>query len=128
MGEADDLGIARANLADKRDRIADERDRRADEREQRADDRERVADDREALADRREQRIKFYESRFESGKGDQSGWESAAEVDAEVLDRAGAQVARAKARLIAASDRTKREQAEIDREMANSLRRVRPQT
>ncbi|RSD11537.1 hypothetical protein [Amycolatopsis eburnea] len=122
MGESEDRGIARANLADERDRRADERDQRADERERRADERERVADEREARADKREQRIRYYEARFEGG-AHQDSQAVLTELDAEVLDRAGDEVARAKARLIAASDRTRREQAEIDREVAKSLRR-----
>ncbi|SEF25045.1 hypothetical protein SAMN05421837_102984 [Amycolatopsis pretoriensis] len=45
-----------------------------------------------------------------------------ADLDRQSLDRAGAEVNRAKDRLTATSDRTKREQAEIDREMARSGR------
>jgi hypothetical protein len=114
---------APAHVADERDQLADERDHQADERDRRADERDRNADRRENLADKREKRIKFSEARFDSLSGKHPNFETAlAEIDRESLDRDGAAVDRAKARLVTSMDRSEREQAEIDREVAQSLR------
>ncbi|MGW5715435.1 hypothetical protein ACWEVP_04660 [Amycolatopsis sp. NPDC003865] len=121
--ERDRRADERARIADERDRRADDRDRRADRRERRADEREGMADRREAQADEREARIRHYEARFETSPGSAADFESnLTRFDHEALDRAGAEVTRARDRLAAASDRNKREQAEIDREMARSVR------
>ena len=130
MGEREterDHGRERARLADERDRNADKRDRQADERDRWADERDRNADRRETLADRREKRVRFHEARFESVSGTRPNFEATlAAIDHESLDRAGAEVDRAKAGLLASTARSEREQAEIDREVARSRRTEQP--
>ncbi|MGK3208270.1 hypothetical protein [Amycolatopsis sp. MEPSY49] len=123
MGEPEATKRDRARIADERDRRADARDRRADERERVADDRERTADRRETSANDREERIKYYEARFETALGTPPDFDAnLADLEKQSLERASAEVARAKDRLTATSDRTRREQAEIDREVARSVR------
>ncbi len=123
MGEPEATNRDRARVADERDKRADTRDSRADERERVADNRERTADRRETSADEREERIKYYEARFETALGSPPDFDAnLADLEKQSLERAGAEVGRAKDRLLASSDRVKREQAEIDREVARSIR------
>ncbi|MEV6642605.1 hypothetical protein [Amycolatopsis sp. NPDC051371] len=124
IGETErDQQTERARVADERDDRADKRDSQADDRDRRADERDERAELRETVADKREKRIKFHEARFESSPGIPPNFEvTLAEIDHESLDGAGAEVDRAKARLVASTARSEREQAEIDREVARSLR------
>ncbi len=126
-GQREVTADAREQIADRREAVADAREQIADRREAVADAREQAADRREAAADTRDERLDTWQEQLCGGP---RGMDTVRQSAWEAIERARALVAFGAARLdrsVAASLRREarevRQQAESDRNVANTPRR-----
>ncbi|PXX60410.1 hypothetical protein DFR70_110252 [Nocardia tenerifensis] len=122
LAQREELADAREEAADWREETADAREAAADRRDVAADDREQAADRREAAADAREARLNARPRRRPDGS-------SLAQTSREAIERARAlhvssslRLDRSAAALLQSEARGSMEQAEIDRNIAETRR------
>ncbi|MBY8860402.1 hypothetical protein K7711_28310 [Nocardia sp. CA2R105] len=127
LTQREEVADARDKIADRREVTANARDQIADRREASADAREQIADRREASADAREKRLDAWQERLsgdspERDPDTQNAWETIERARALVASGVG-RLDRSTAALLRREAREVRQEAQNDRNVANTRQR-----
>ncbi|MFI5778940.1 hypothetical protein [Nocardia sp. NPDC051570] len=131
LGRRENTADAREEIADRRELAADAREELVDRRELAADAREEIADRREASADAREEQLDTKQRRLAGSTYDsvesakQTSWEAIARARV-LLAASMERLDRSEAALRRSTSREYLQQAEIDRNVAETRRRMWP--